>query len=230
MPAAASGSVILLIDNYDSFVFNLARYLDELGCETRVLRNDKASVEEIAAMHPSAIVLSPGPCTPNEAGVSVEVVRRLGPSIPLLGVCLGHQAIAAAYGAEIVRAPEPMHGQTSLMHHQRARLFEGLPDPFPAARYHSLVASRESFPKALRLTAWTVDGLVMGLEHAQHPVYGVQFHPESVLTSGGHRLLNNFLMLAGLPSGSLPALERELPADEDDFYQQAIAPEAVRPW
>ena len=190
--------MILLIDNYDSFVFNLARYFRELGCEVSVARNDHLTVEEVAAMRPAAIVLSPGPCTPNEAGISLEVVRQLGPTIPLLGVCLGHQTIAAALGGEVVRAAEPIHGRTSLVQHDEQRLFAGLPNPLTATRYHSLIVPEPTLPACLRPTGRTLDGVLMAFEHVEWPTFGVQFHPESVLTSGGHRLLHNFLELAGL--------------------------------
>ena len=216
--------MILLIDNYDSFVFNLARYFRELSCAVEVVRNDRTTVDEIAALRPEAIVLSPGPCTPLEAGICVEVVRRLGPTIPLLGVCLGHQAIAAALGAEVVRAPEPIHGRTSLVDHDQQRLFSGLPNPLTATRYHSLIVPEATLPSCLRATARTSDGLLMGMEHLDWPTFGLQFHPESVLTCGGHRLLENFLSLAGLRPkrerdvGELDRLEhRELqpPPSED---------------
>ncbi|MBC7817615.1 MAG: aminodeoxychorismate/anthranilate synthase component II [Planctomycetaceae bacterium] len=190
--------MILLIDNYDSFVFNLARYFRELGCEVSVVRNDHLTVEEVAHLKPSAIVLSPGPCTPNEAGISLEVVRQLGPTIPLLGVCLGHQTIAAALGGEVVRAAEPIHGRTSLVEHDEQRLFAGLPNPLTATRYHSLIVPESTLPSCLRPTARTLDGVLMAFEHVEWPMFGVQFHPESVLTTGGHRLLQNFLNLAGL--------------------------------
>lgn len=194
--------MILLIDNYDSFVFNLARYFRELGCEVVVSRNDALTVAEVAAMRPSAIVLSPGPCTPNEAGISLEVVRQLGPTIPLLGVCLGHQSIASALGGEVVRAAEPIHGRTSLVEHDGQRLFAGLPNPLTATRYHSLNVSEATLPSCLRPTARTQDGVLMAFEHVAWPTFGVQFHPESILTIGGHRLLHNFLELAGLCSES----------------------------
>jgi anthranilate synthase/aminodeoxychorismate synthase-like glutamine amidotransferase len=200
--------MILLIDNYDSFVFNLARYLRELGCEVSVVRNDRLTVAEVAAMRPSAIVLSPGPCTPNEAGISLEVVRQLGPTIPLLGVCLGHQTIAAALGGKVVRAAEPIHGRTSLIQHNEQRLFAGLPNPLTATRYHSLFVPEPTLPSCLRPTARTLDGTLMAFEHIEWPTFGVQFHPESVLTSGGHQLLRNFLELAGLhPQSSLDIVE-----------------------
>lgn len=196
--------MILLIDNYDSFVFNLARYFRELGCEVVVARNDAMTVTEVAEMQPSAIVLSPGPCTPNEAGISLKVVKRFGPRIPLLGVCLGHQTIAAALGGEVVRAAEPMHGRTSLVEHDGQRLFAGLPNPLTATRYHSLIVPEATLPPCLRSTARTLDGVLMAFEHVDWPTFGVQFHPESVLTTGGHRLLQNFLELAGVrPANSL---------------------------
>ena len=200
--------MILLIDNYDSFVFNLARYFRELGQEVSVVRNDRLTVSEIAALRPSAIVLSPGPCTPSESGICLEVVRQLGPSIPLLGVCLGHQAIAAALGGEVVRASEPVHGKASLVEHDSQRLFARLPSPLMATRYHSLIVSETSLPAELRPTARTFDGVLMAFEHVQWPTFGVQFHPESVLTVGGHRLLQNFLNLAGIAApDSLKAAE-----------------------
>lgn len=190
---------VLLIDNYDSFVHNLSRYLRELGVGTLVVRNDEASVEEIRALAPAAMIISPGPCTPREAGVSMDVVRELGSAVPMLGVCLGHQAIAAALGTRIVRAPEPVHGRTSPVHHTGSALFEGLPNPFCATRYHSLIVDEQTLPAELVVTARTPDGIPMALAHTSCPLYGVQFHPEAVLTDGGHRLLANFLRLAGLP-------------------------------
>lgn len=191
--------MIVLIDNYDSFVYNLARYLRELGGETHVVRNDAATVADIAALQPQAIVISPGPCSPAEAGISVAVLQQLSPSIPTLGVCLGHQALAMAAGGDVVRAAEPMHGRASLITHTGQGLFVDLPQPLRVGRYHSLVAERESLPAELRITAQTDDGVIMGLEHATWPAWGVQFHPESVLTEAGHQLLANFLRMAGLP-------------------------------
>src|SRR4030081_2319098 len=185
--------MILLIDNYDSFVFNLARYVRELGEEIVVRRHDATSHEEIARLRPSHIVISPGPCSPTEAGISTEVVRRLGATIPILGVCLGHQCIGAAYGAGIVRAGRPMHGKASCIHHDGRGIFAGLPSPFPAARYHSLVISRAELPAALRVTASAEDGEIMAGGDARHPVIGVQFPPESVLTQYGYVLLDRFL-------------------------------------
>ena len=196
--------MILLIDNYDSFVFTLARYFCELGDETHVVRNDAITVPEISELSPDAIVLSPGPCTPNESGICVELVRQLNGTFPILGVCLGHQAIAAAFGAEIVRAPEPVHGRTSPVYHDGSGLFEDLPNPLRTTRYHSLIARRDSLPPELRLTARTKDGLVMGIEHRAAPTFGVQFHPESVLTERGHELLARFLELAGHSSNIPP--------------------------
>jgi anthranilate synthase component II len=191
--------MILLVDNYDSFVYNLARYLAELGCATQVVRNDAVTVAEVDRMAPEAIVISPGPCTPAEAGISVELIRELGARIPMLGVCLGHQALAAALGGNIIRAPEPIHGRTSLVQHRGERLFAGLPNPLRATRYHSLIVDEETLPADLRVVARTPDGIPMALEHSIWPAFGVQFHPESILTESGHRLLANFLSLAGLP-------------------------------
>lgn len=199
--------MILLIDNYDSFVYNLARYLAELGCETEVVRNDAVTVDDIRRRQPSAIVLSPGPGTPAQAGICLEVVQQLWAEIPLLGVCLGHQTIAAAMGADIVRAPEPVHGRTTLVHHDGSDLFAGLPNPFRATRYHSLVVDEETLPSTLRVSARTADGVVMALEHTSAPVFGVQFHPESILTESGHALLRAFLKRAGIGAQSPPLTE-----------------------
>ncbi len=190
--------MILLIDNYDSFVHNLARYVRELGEVPLVRRHDAITVDEILALAPSHIIISPGPCSPTEAGISTEVVRRVGASIPILGVCLGHQCIGAAYGAEIVRAGRPMHGKTSPIRHRGVGLFAGLPNPFQATRYHSLVISPGSLPAELVVTATADDGEIMAVQHAEHPVHGVQFHPESVLTEHGYRLVDHFLH--GIPS------------------------------
>lgn len=187
--------MILLLDNYDSFTFNLAQYLGELGCLVEVHRNDKISVEEIARRKPEKIVISPGPCTPQEAGISVELVERLAGKFPILGVCLGHQAIGAAFGGKIVRAPKLFHGKTSEIHHDRKTIFRGLDDPFTATRYHSLIVERKSLPRELTITAETDDGIIMGFRHRRHKIEGVQFHPESVLTSSGKQLLQNFLAL-----------------------------------
>jgi len=218
--------MLLLIDNYDSFVHNLARYVEELGVDTQVVRNDALTVEQIAERKPQAIILSPGPCTPSEAGVSVDVVCTLGPRIPLLGVCLGHQAIGQALGGRIVRAPAPMHGMTSEIHHDGAGLFAECPQPLRATRYHSLVVDETTLPKELQVTARSSEGLIMGLQHRDWPVFGVQFHPESILT-----ILANFLRLAGwslgqsIPTGDLP---QAMPEGED-FFRTPIAPDAQRP-
>jgi anthranilate synthase component II len=190
--------MILLIDNYDSFVYNLARYVRELGEEPLVRRHDAIDVAEIVALAPSHIIISPGPCSPKEAGISNEVVRRLGASIPILGVCLGHQCIGAVYGGEIVRAGAPMHGKISRIRHSGSGIFSGLPNPFLATRYHSLAIAPASIPPCLTVTATADDGEVMAVQHVEHPVYGLQFHPESVLTEHGYRLLDHFLH--GVPS------------------------------
>jgi anthranilate synthase/aminodeoxychorismate synthase-like glutamine amidotransferase len=184
--------MLLLIDNYDSFTYNLAQYLGELGADVRVERNDKISVDEIIDIAPQQIVISPGPCTPNEAGISLEVIRRLAGKIPILGVCLGHQAIGQAFGGKVVRARKVMHGKTSAILHDQRGLFRGVASPMEATRYHSLVVERESFPESLRVTAH-VDDEIMALEHCELPVWGVQFHPESILTRDGKQLLRNFL-------------------------------------
>jgi para-aminobenzoate synthetase component II len=185
--------MILLIDNYDSFVHNLARYLRELGWPTQVVRNDSATTDDIAAMKPSHIVISPGPCTPNEAGISVATVRRFGPSIPILGVCLGHQSIGQAFGGRVVRAWRPMHGKTSPIRHNGGGIFAGLPNPLRATRYHSLVVAKEDLPEELVITAESDQGEIMALAHRRYPIVGLQFHPEAVLTEHGHDLLRNFL-------------------------------------
>ncbi len=190
--------MLLMIDNYDSFTYNLVQYLGELGTDVRVYRNDAITVEEVEKLHPERIVISPGPCTPNEAGISVELIRRLGGRIPILGVCLGHQSIGQAYGGKIVHANRVMHGKVSLIQHDGKGVFSGLPNPFEATRYHSLAIARELLPGCLEITAWTenADGGVeeiMGLRHKSLPVEGVQFHPESILTQHGHDLLKNFL-------------------------------------
>ena len=187
--------MLLLIDNYDSFTYNLVQYFGELGVEVKVARNDQISLETIRAMAPGQLVISPGPCTPNEAGISVAAVREFAGQIPLLGVCLGHQSIAQAFGGTIVRATHIMHGKTSDIRHQEDVLFESLPQPLTATRYHSLVVRRDDLPSCLKITAWTddEDSEIMGLQHETDPVFGVQFHPESILTESGHQLLQNFL-------------------------------------
>jgi anthranilate synthase/aminodeoxychorismate synthase-like glutamine amidotransferase len=185
--------VILLLDNYDSFVYNLSRYVRELGEDPVVVRNDAITVDEIRALAPSHIIVSPGPCSPTEAGISVSVIRELGADIPILGVCLGHQAIGTAYGAEVVRARKPMHGKTSRIHHDGSELFAGVPSPFIATRYHSLVIAPDSLPSALRVTATSEDGEIMAVAHRTNPVVGVQSHPESALTEHGYWLIDRFL-------------------------------------
>ena len=185
--------MLLMIDNYDSFTYNLVQYLGELGQTVEVFRNDQISLERIGVLAPSHIVISPGPCTPNEAGVSLDVVENFGKDIPMLGVCLGHQSIAQAYGGRIVYAKQLMHGKTSMIHHDGGGEFKGLENPFQATRYHSLVAERVSLPGCLEITAWTDDEEIMGVRHKEHRVEGVQFHPESILTQYGHDLLRNFV-------------------------------------
>ena len=188
--------MLLLIDNYDSFTYNLAQYLGELGAEVRVERNDAVAVDDVAKLAPRRIVISPGPCTPNEAGISLELISRLAGKIPILGVCLGHQAIGQAFGGKVVRAPQVMHGKTSPIEHDGAGLFRGIPSPMQATRYHSLVVEPQSLPATLAVTARTADGEIMALAHKTLPVWGVQFHPESILTVDGKRLLQNFLEMS----------------------------------
>jgi anthranilate synthase component 2 len=190
--------MILVIDNYDSFTYNLVHYLNELGAETVVVRNDALTVEEALALKPEAVLMSPGPCTPNEAGICLGLLAAAPDDLPILGVCLGHQAIGQAFGGEVVRAKALMHGKTSPIHHKDEGLFKGLRDGFIGARYHSLAVEPSTFPDALEATAWTEDGEVMGLRHRTRPIHGVQFHPESIATEGGHTLLANFLDLAGV--------------------------------
>ena len=185
--------MLLVIDNYDSFTYNLVQYFGELGADPFVKRNDEISPDEIAALKPARIVISPGPGTPNEAGISNEVIRRFGPTVPLLGVCLGHQCIGQVFGGEVVRAGRLMHGKTSPILHHGTGVFAGLPNPFDATRYHSLLVKRDTFPAALEITAETAEGEIMGLRHREYPIHGVQFHPESILTLEGKRLLQNFL-------------------------------------
>ncbi|MBK5964034.1 anthranilate/aminodeoxychorismate synthase component II [Thiocystis minor] len=190
--------MLLMIDNYDSFTYNLVQYFGELGAEVRVVRNDELSVEQVAALQPERIVISPGPCTPNEAGISVPLIRAMAGRVPILGVCLGHQSIGQAFGGQIVKAPAVMHGKTSPMHHTDRGVFHGLANPFEATRYHSLVIDRSTLPDCLEVTAWTEteDGTrdaIMGVRHRELPIQGVQFHPESILTQHGHDLLRNFI-------------------------------------
>ena len=185
--------MLLMIDNYDSFTYNLVQYFGELGCEVKVLRNDECTVDEAAALRPSHVVISPGPCTPSEAGISLALIARLAGKVPLLGVCLGHQSIGQAFGGKVVRARQVMHGKVSQVRHDGRGVFAGLPSPFTATRYHSLVVERASLPAALEITAESEDGEIMGLRHRSLPVEGVQFHPEAMLTEHGHAMLRNFL-------------------------------------
>ena len=187
--------MILLLDNYDSFTYNLAQYLGELGCQVEVHRNDRITVEQIAERKPERIVISPGPCTPQEAGISVELIQKLAAKIPILGVCLGHQAFGAAFGGKIIRAPKLFHGKTSEIQHEGTGIFRGLPNPFTATRYHSLIVERKSLPRELAITAETRDAIIMGGQHKRYKLVGVQFHPESVITESGKQLLKNFLEL-----------------------------------
>lgn len=196
--------MLLLIDNYDSFTYNLVHFIGELGAECTVVRNDKMSAAEALAQEPKAIVLSPGPCTPNEAGICLDLIREAAGRVPILGVCLGHQAIGQAYGGTIVRAT-PMHGKISAVTHDGSGLFKGLTNPINVTRYHSLTVEPESLPDCLHVAATTADGMIMALAHKQHPVYGVQFHPESIASEMGHEMLANFLSLAGFKTNSRPA-------------------------
>ena len=199
LPDRDLGDSVLVVDNYDSFTFNLVQRLGELGARCVVVRNDTATVAAIADRAPAALVVSPGPKAPADAGISVELIRRLGDRVPLLGVCLGHQAVGEAYGGRVVRAPTIMHGKLSGIHHDGSALFAGVDDPFTATRYHSLVVEEATLPDVLEVTARTDDGVVMGLRHRQHPVVGVQFHPKSIGTDAGYRILENFLEMAGVP-------------------------------
>jgi anthranilate synthase component II len=212
--------MILLVDNYDSFVFNLARYFERLGQETRVVRNDAITVDEVLEMAPTAVVLSPGPCSPVEAGCSLELVRRLGSQVPILGVCLGHQALGMAMGGRVVRAVEPVHGRCWPIYHGGKGIFAGLPSPMLGCRYHSLVVEQATLPEGFEVTAWTDDGTIMGIEHREWPLVGIQFHPESILTDYGYPLLAAFLRRAGasLPA-ELPTIDSERTAPvELDFF------------
>jgi anthranilate synthase component II len=195
-PLLQAQTMILLIDNYDSFTFNLVHFLGDLGARCEVWRNDKLTVEQAMARAPEAIVLSPGPCTPNEAGICLDLIAAAAGKIPILGVCLGHQAVGQAFGGKVVRGPMPMHGKQSRITHSASDIFAGLPSPFLATRYHSLVVERDGLPEVLVPTAWTEDGLIMGMRHRALPVFGVQFHPESIVTEHGHQLLGNFLAIA----------------------------------
>ena len=185
--------MLVVIDNYDSFTYNLVQYFGELGAEMKVLRNDAVTVEQLRELKPSRICISPGPCTPNEAGISCEVIEAFAGSVPIFGVCLGHQSIGQVFGGEVVRAEQLMHGKTSMIHHQDESVFKGLSNPFEATRYHSLIVKKETLPDCLEVTAWTDDGVIMGLKHKELNVHGVQFHPESILTDEGKQILKNFL-------------------------------------
>jgi anthranilate synthase component 2 len=197
------GARVLVIDNYDSFVFNLVQYLGELGADPIVHRHDDLSIDEILALEPDGVLVSPGPGTPDDAGLSNEVIRRFTGVRPVFGVCLGHQCMGQVFGGRVVRAPQVMHGKTSLVHHDGQGVFAGLPDPFEATRYHSLVVAADSVPPALEVSAWTDDGIVMGLRHRDHPTTeGVQFHPESILTTGGHEIVGNWLRSVDLVAGT----------------------------
>ena len=208
--------MILLIDNYDSFVYNLARYFERLGQTTHVVRNDAIDAAQAAALRPRAIVLSPGPCTPNEAGCSLETVERLHQHVPILGICLGHQAIGAALGGRVVRSPEPMHGRVSDIYHYGGGVFAGVPNPLSACRYHSLIVDEQSLPDGLEITARTADGVVMAIAHRELPVVGLQFHPESILTQHGYQMLANFLRMADI------AVSTELPRPESELARPIV--------
>ena len=215
--------MLLLIDNYDSFVHNLARYFNELGCETRVVRNDEVAASDVMRYEPQAIVISPGPCTPDEAGITVDIVKQFSGKIPILGVCLGHQAIAAAFGADIIQARKPVHGRTSLVHHDENGIFVGLPSPFRATRYHSLIVDEQTLSDDLAIVARTADGTPMAIAHRSHLTIGVQFHPESILTDHGHHLLSSFLKLAGIDAPkAVPEFEWQ--PDSPDESQWPVVP------
>lgn len=190
----------LLIDNYDSFTYNLWHYLGELGAEVKVIRNDAATVDEVLSWRPQGIILSPGPCDPDRAGICLDLIRQAAGHIPLFGVCLGHQSIGQAFGGAVIRAPHPLHGKVSAVHHQGRGVFAGLPSPFNATRYHSLIVERTTLPDCLEVTAETEDGLIMGLSHREHAIHGVQFHPESIASDHGHALLRNFLTTCTAPT------------------------------
>jgi anthranilate synthase component 2 len=197
--------MILVIDNYDSFTYNLVHYLNELGARTRVYRNDALTVEEALGLKPQAVLLSPGPCTPDEAGICLDLLARAPRDLPILGVCLGHQAMGQAEGGKVVRAKTLMHGKTDLIHHNGGGVFRDIPSPFTATRYHSLAIERSSLPNSLEVTAWTEDGEIMGVQHKDRPMFGVQFHPESIATQYGHEMLANFLDLAGVDRSTAAA-------------------------
>jgi anthranilate synthase component 2 len=201
--------MILLIDNYDSFTFNLVHFLGDLGAACTVRRNDALTAGEALAMQPEAIVLSPGPCTPNEAGICLDLVKAAAGKVPLFGVCLGHQAIGQAFGGEVIRAPSPVHGKTSPVHHANSDVFAGLPDPFTATRYHSLIVAAETLPDSLEATAWTEEKIIMGMRHKTLPIFGVQFHPESIATSHGHEILANFLSIVRGRNAPRPAAPQQ---------------------
>ena len=185
--------MLLVIDNYDSFTYNLVQYLGELGQDIQVQRNDKISIRDIEELAPERIVISPGPCTPKEAGISKEVVSHFGPTIPILGVCLGHQSIGEVFGGQVISAPSLMHGKTSEVHHDQKSIFANIPSPFIATRYHSLIVEQNSLPKCFEISAWTADGIIMGIRHKEFPIHGIQFHPESILTTEGMNILGNWL-------------------------------------
>ncbi len=193
--------MILVVDNYDSFTYNLVHYLAELGAPTHVIRNDDLTAGEALALRPEAILLSPGPCSPNEAGICLGLLEAAPDDLPIFGVCLGHQAMGQAFGGDVIRAKQLMHGKTSPIHHEGRSIFKGLPSPFTATRYHSLAVRRETLPDVLEVTAWTEDGEIMGLAHKTRPIHGVQFHPESIATEHGHEMLANFLDIAGVKRG-----------------------------
>ena len=208
--------MILLLDNFDSFVYNLDRYLQRLGQRTFVVRSDAITVDAISRLAIDAIIISPGPKSPDEAGCSMEVVRRISEQTPILGVCLGHQSIGQAFGGKVVRANAPMHGKRSEIEHDGSQLFQKIPTRFQVGRYHSLVIAKESFPSVLRVTAWTKDGTIMAIEHRDRPVFGVQFHPESILTTAGYQLLANFLSIAGLDCNEIPENDCAIQVSSDN--------------
>jgi anthranilate synthase component 2 len=218
--------MFLLIDNYDSFTYNLYHFLGELGAEFEVRRNDAITVDEIRELNPQGIVISPGPCDPDKAGICLDLVEKLGPSIPILGVCLGHQTIGQVYGGKVVRAPAPMHGKVSEMTHSGVGAFEGLPTPLRATRYHSLIVDAAGWPDVLEPICWSEDGIIQGMRHREHPVWGVQFHPESIASQWGHRMLANFLKMAGFngaPIQPIETIESRLRSPELDQPKAAIA-------